>query len=58
MIKKEEHASLVEIQDHLIELYVQQQDAKMAQEEGRICELQIKINDLEAQWDELRHLDT
>ena len=48
---------LSEIQDQLIELYVQRDEAQAALEAGHVCALQIEINDLEVQRRELRSLN-
>ncbi len=58
MMTIEERVLLIEIQDQLIELYVERGEAKAADEPGRVCELQIDINELEAQRSEFRRLDS
>jgi hypothetical protein len=57
MMTIDERALLVEVDDQLIKLYVEQGDAKRADEFGRVCELQIEINELRTQHKELRNLD-
>ena len=57
MMTIEKRALLVDVDDQLIELYVEHGEAKVADEFGRGCKLQIEINKLEGQRNELRSLE-
>ena len=49
-----EERALTEIQDRLIELYVQQDEAKRAEDRDRARELEIEIDQTTAQREEIR----
>jgi len=55
MMAVKERTLLAEIDDKLIELYVEQGEAKATDDFGRICELHIDIRGLETRRAELRN---
>jgi hypothetical protein len=54
MSTSEERALVNEIQDRLIELYMQQDEARRAEDRDRARELQIEIDQARAQREEIR----
>ena len=54
MSTSEKRALVTEIQDHLIELYVQQDEARRAEDRDRARELEIEIDKARAQREEIR----
>jgi hypothetical protein len=54
MLTPEERALMTEQQDRLIELYVSQEEAAMAQDWRRVGELQIEIDDATEELDAIR----
>ena len=54
MSTSEERALVTEIGDRLIELYVQQDEARRAEDRDRARELQIEIDTATAQREEIR----
>jgi hypothetical protein len=55
MMAGKERTALGEVNDKLIEFYVEKGEAKAADEFGRVCELHIEIRKLETRRDELRN---
>jgi hypothetical protein len=49
MLTSEDHALLVDIQDRLIDLFVQQDEARRAEDWVRMHALQVKIDNLRRQ---------
>jgi molybdenum-dependent DNA-binding transcriptional regulator ModE len=56
MFTSEGRAPVTEIQDRLIELYVQQDEARRADDRDRARELQVEIDKAAAQREEIRPL--
>jgi hypothetical protein len=54
MSTSEGRALVTEIQDRLIELYVQQDEASRAEDRDRARELQVEIDKARAQREEIR----
>ena len=53
MSTSEERALVTEIQDRLIELYVEQDEARRAEDRDRARELQVEIDKATAQREEI-----
>jgi molybdenum-dependent DNA-binding transcriptional regulator ModE len=54
MLASEGRALVTEIQDRLIELYVEQDEARKAEDRDRARELQVEIDKATAQREEIR----
>jgi molybdenum-dependent DNA-binding transcriptional regulator ModE len=54
MSTSEERALVTEIQDRLIELYVQRDEARRAEDRDRAHELEVEIEKAAAQREEIR----
>jgi molybdenum-dependent DNA-binding transcriptional regulator ModE len=54
MFTSEGRALVTEIQDRLIELYVQQDEARRSEDRDRAQELQVEIDKATAQREEIR----
>ena len=54
MLTSERCALVTEIQDRLLELYVQQDEARRAENRDRARELEIEIDQARAQREEIR----
>jgi hypothetical protein len=54
MLTPDERALMTEQQDHLIELYVSQEEAAVAHDWRRVGELQIEIDDAKEELDAIR----
>jgi hypothetical protein len=54
MLTSERRTLVTEIQDRLIELYVQQDEARRTEDRGRQHELQVEIDKATAQREQIR----